>query len=282
MKNNLRMLVAGMMTTLMFCGCDERNPIQKKDAEPAVPPSRILAHVEISVGGKSLLADFEDNPTSHALLAKMPMTLEMLDLYGREMCHRFGADALPTGMLRSDGYEVGDIAYWPPAGSLVILYRQNGERFERQHIGHVLKGVEMFDGIGTVKVDFKVKESAEKMTASKVKMNIGGREFTICLEDTEAARELVKRLPLSLEMTELNGNEKYVNLASPLPTSVEKVGKIETGDVMLWGDDCLVVFYKSFVTSYSYTRIGRVTNADDLAKAVGKGNVTIDFKAADE
>ena len=168
MKNNFRLLIAGMMAALLFCGCDERNPIQKTD------------------------------------------------------------------------------------------------------------------GIGTVKVDFKVKESAENMAASNVKMNIGGREFTIRLEDTEAARELSKRLPLSLEMTELNGNEKYANLASPLPTSVEKVGKIEMGDVMLWGNDCLVVFYKSFVTSYSYTRIGHVTEADGLAKAAGKGNVTIDFKAADE
>ena len=168
MKNNLRLLIAGMMTALLFCGCDERSQIQKTD------------------------------------------------------------------------------------------------------------------GIGTVQAEFKVKESAENMAASKVKMNIGGREFTIRLEDTEAARELSKRLPLSLEMTELNSNEKYANLASPLPTSVEKIGKIETGDVMLWGDDCLVVFYKSFVTSYSYTRIGHVTEADGLVKAVGKGNVTIDFKVADE
>lgn len=142
--------------------------------------------------------------------------------------------------------------------------------------------IQKTDGIGTVKAEFKVKESAENMAASKVKMNIGGREFTIRLEDTEAARELAKRLPLSLGMTELNGNEKYANLASPLPTSVEKVGKIEMGDVMLWGNDCLVVFYKSFGTSYSYTRIGHVTETDDLAKAVGKGNVMIDFKTADE
>ncbi|MBQ9447880.1 MAG: hypothetical protein IJU61_14865 [Victivallales bacterium] len=142
--------------------------------------------------------------------------------------------------------------------------------------------IQKTDGIGTVKAEFKVKELAENMAASKVKMNIGGREFTIRLEDTEAARELAKRLPLSLEMTELNGNEKYANLASPLPTSVEKVGKIETGDVMLWGNDCLVVFYKSFGTSYSYTRIGHVTETDDLAKAVGKGNVMIDFRTADE
>lgn len=142
--------------------------------------------------------------------------------------------------------------------------------------------IQKTDGIGTVKTEFKVKESAENMAASKVKMNIGDREFTIRLEDTEAACELAKRLPLSLEMTELNGNEKYANLGSPLPTSVEKVGKVETGDVMLWGNDCLVVFYKSFVTSYSYTRIGHVTEMDGLAKAVGKGNVTIDFKAVDE
>ena len=142
--------------------------------------------------------------------------------------------------------------------------------------------IQKTNGIGTVKAEFKVREGNSNMVASNVKMNIGTREFTIHLEDTETARELAKRLPLSLEMTELNGNEKYANLSSPLPTSVEKVGIIETGDVMLWGDDCLVVFYKSFSTSYSYIRIGHITEVDGLAKAVGKGNVTIDFKVADE
>lgn len=46
---------------------------------------------------------------------------------------------------------------------------------------------------------------------------------------------------------------------------------------MLYGADCLVLFYESFSTSYSYTRIGAVENVSGLAAAVGRGGVTVSF-----
>ena len=106
-------------------------------------------------------------------------------------------------------------------------------------------------------------------------LTIGDASFIIALADTEAARELSRRLPIRLEMAELNGNEKYVSLGSPLPAKAENVRRIKAGDVMLWGSDCLVVFYKSFDTPYSYTRIGHIADAQGLAKAVGKGDVLV-------
>lgn len=114
--------------------------------------------IKITVGDTELFATLEDNATTRALIKQMPMTLSMDDLYGREMCYRYGANALPTDNLRSDGYEVGDIAYWPPRGSLVILYAQNGEQFERQHLGHIDSGVEVFETTGNAEVTFEVVE----------------------------------------------------------------------------------------------------------------------------
>ncbi len=112
--------------------------------------------IKITVGGTELTATLENNATTRAILEQMPMTLPMMDLYGREMCYRYGAYALPTDDLRSDGYAVGDIAYWAPGGSLVILYKQNGEQFERQHLGHIDSGVEVFEHTGDVEVTFEV------------------------------------------------------------------------------------------------------------------------------
>ena len=112
--------------------------------------------IKITVGDTELTAVLENNSTTQALLEQIPMTLSMMDLYGREMCYRYGANALPTDDLRSDGYEVGDIAYWPPAGSLVILYEQNGEQFQRQHIGHISEGVEVFSTTGDAEVTFEL------------------------------------------------------------------------------------------------------------------------------
>lgn len=112
--------------------------------------------VRITVGDTELIATLENNATTQAIVEQMPMTLPMMDLYGREMCYRYGAYALPTDNMRSDGYEVGDLAYWAPGGSVVILYAQNGEQFERQHLGHIDSGVEVFENTGDVDVMFEL------------------------------------------------------------------------------------------------------------------------------
>ena len=81
-------------------------------------------------------------------------------------------------------------------------------------------------------------------------------------------------LPKEFDMNELNRNEKYIYLDKTLPTNQYNPKNIEVGDIMLYGDNCLVVFYKSFDTSYSYTKIGHIENLSDL----GNNNVTIKFE----
>lgn len=109
-------------------------------------------------------------------------------------------------------------------------------------------------------------------------MDINAATFFVRLADNETARTFAARLPMELPMEELNGNEKYCYLDEPLPSSAEAVGRIEAGDVMLYGDSCIVVFYGSHDTSYSYARIGAVENPEDLAAAVGSGPVDIRFE----
>ncbi len=112
--------------------------------------------IKISANGTELTAVLENNATTRALVEQMPMTLSMRDLYDREMCYNYGAGVFPTEMLRNDSYKVGDIIYWPTAGSFVILYRQNGEQFSRQHLGHIESGVEVFETTGNTDVTFEL------------------------------------------------------------------------------------------------------------------------------
>lgn len=107
-------------------------------------------------------------------------------------------------------------------------------------------------------------------------LTIGGQTFTGTLADSETGRAFAALLPLTLQMSELNGNEKYFYMDGPLPSSAERVGQIRAGDLMLYGSDCVVLFYESFSTPYSYTRIGRV-ETEGLAQAVGTGNVSVAF-----
>lgn len=106
-------------------------------------------------------------------------------------------------------------------------------------------------------------------------LKINNQSFSIDLEDNETVQKFIELLPLTMDMQELNGNEKYYYMETSLPTNSEKVGYIDAGDIMLFGDNCLVLFYKSFSTPYSYTRIGHIENVENLETFVGHQNVTV-------
>ena len=112
-----------------------------------------------------------------------------------------------------------------------------------------------------------------------VTLKINNKEYKLILYDNDTARDFLKMLPLTITMNDLNGNEKYHNLSTTLTTKSERVGSIKRGDFMLYGNNCLVLFYESFSTSYSYTRIGYIENTDGLKDSLGRGSIEIAFSA---
>ena len=110
-----------------------------------------------------------------------------------------------------------------------------------------------------------------------ITVTVNGTSFAATLEDNEAGRAFAALLPLTLDMSEMNGNEKYHYLDESLPTESYRPGTIQTGDLMLYGSSCVVLFYETFSSGYSYTRLGRIGNPEGLAAAVGGGNVTVSF-----
>lgn len=127
--------------------------------------------------------------------------------------------------------------------------------------------------------EMKIGQGAESV--SRVQITVGEQSFTATLDESVTARAFAAMLPLTLNMSELNGNEKYHYLPEALPTDAAQPGSVREGDLMLYGSNCIVLFYASFSTSYRYTRIGQIEDPAGLAAAVGAGNVTVSFHAVE-
>ncbi len=115
-------------------------------------------------------------------------------------------------------------------------------------------------------------------TGGKMRLKIGASTFTATLYDNETVTAFKSRLPMTVNMIELNGNEKYFDLPQSLPTNASNPGTVQNGKLMLYGANTLVLFYKTFATSYSYTRLGRVDDVAGLVAALGSGNVSVTFE----
>ena len=83
---------------------------------------------------------------------------------------------------------------------------------------------------------------------------------------------------MTVSMAELNGNEKYYFMPNSLPTDSQRPGNIHVGDLMLYGSDCIVLFYESFSSGYSYTRLGNLDDPSGLADVLGRGSVEVTFQ----
>ena len=138
------------------------------------------------------------------------------------------------------------------------------------------------DNIRKTKLWFKVKvirqSNSDKKAGTPVVLTVNGQTFKAVFYNNKTANALLKKMPMTLNMKEMNGNEKYHYFDTEFPTNEKSPGKIEAGDIMLYGSDCLVAFYKLHSTSYQYTSVGKIENASGFAKAVGSGNVKITFQ----
>ena len=177
-----------------------------------------------------------------------------------------------SGSVFADAQQISsyarDAVSWSSANG--IISGVGGNRFDP-------KGVVTRAQAATVLMNYS-KNTSQELTEMKIEIIVGGKSFTAALYDNDAARALMEKLPMTLNMSELNGNEKYYYLDSDLPTHSSRPSGIHAGDLMLYGNNCLVLFYKSFSTSYSYTPLGRIDDPDGLAAALGSGSVQVTFQ----
>ena len=231
--------------------------------------------IRITAGDHVITATFYDNAAGKALWDKLPLTLPMMNLYGREMCYRFGAGGLPEHDAEDMGYEIGDISYWPPAGSLVILYKQNGEVFEQQPIGHTDDDISFFDGMPDTDIIFEKVDKSEP--EKRMIMKIGETEVPVTWEENASVDELETLLPLTIQMSMYGGFEQVGSVGQNITCDDVRI-TTEAGDIVLYSGNQIVVFYGS--NSWSYSRLGHVDlSQGDMEKLLSNGDVEITLSA---
>lgn len=120
-------------------------------------------------------------------------------------------------------------------------------------------------------------ENTSPITISFSGQGDGQTTFAATWFDHEAAQAFAQLLPLTLTFSDLNGYEKFAYLDQELPECTEAVEQVQAGDIMLFGNKCLVIFYEDTQTPYNYTRIGRIQEISSLKNALGDWDITITF-----
>lgn len=171
-------------------------------------------------------------------------------------------------------YAVGAVS-WSAKGKAVKVDSKGLITAQKEGSGTVTASV--FGKTYSCKVNVQSRKPGETPAAHPIQITAGKQTFSAELYDNETVRAFLKKLPMTITMEELNGNEKYYYFSKSLPADARKQNTIHTGDIMLYGSDCLVLFYDDFSTSYSYTPMGSMRNPEGLKEALGRGNVRVTF-----
>ncbi len=116
------------------------------------------------------------------------------------------------------------------------------------------------------------RESGMTMTVT-----VGEKSFTATLQDNKATDEFVemmKKAPVTIKMSDYSGFEKVGSLGRSLSADDNQM-RTKPGDIVLYSGNNIVMFYGSH--SWSYTKIGRITDLTGWEAALGNGDVTVTF-----
>ena len=109
-------------------------------------------------------------------------------------------------------------------------------------------------------------------------IKVNSKQYNITFEDSTTSKELISKLPLCIKMNGEVSHEKYYRFSDiTFTTNTYSPGKIEKGDIMLYQNNYLVIFYETFSTTYTYTRLGKISSSiDGLEDSLGNNSNSVE------
>ena len=117
----------------------------------------------------------------------------------------------------------------------------------------------------------------EAVPEKVLEMKIGDTPVAVAWEDNEAVaalKEYCRDQILTIPMSMYGGFEQVGSIGTSLPQNDVQT-TTQSGDIMLYSGDQIVVFYGS--NSWAYTRLGHITDKsqDELTALLANGDTTI-------
>ena len=121
--------------------------------------------------------------------------------------------------------------------------------------------------------------SAEK---SFISISIEGKNYSAELENNITIREIVKNLPLSLNMSRYAGHEFYSELSFRPEFAPERTSHILPGHLYYWdGWNAFVINYEdSDISPYKVIHIGRIVETEEICNFLRTAEENISVKVS--
>lgn len=234
--------------------------------------------MKISIESKEGRIIFQLNNSAAAkkFYEQLPMSIQIEDYNKSEKIFYLPEELDTSDTPLAEG-PAGTLAYFEPWGNVAMFYDNCGQSNGLYELGEAISGTEFIE---TLTGELQITRMEETMPMLEI--TVGKQQFSAVLYDNAAARAFLERLPMTISMKELNGNEKYYYFSDSFPTASSVPSEIQAGELMLYGSDCLVLFYKNFSTNYSYTPLGYLKDPSGLASALGDGSAELSFAVKEE
>lgn len=111
-------------------------------------------------------------------------------------------------------------------------------------------------------------------------IELNGTEYTVQVEDSVTAKNIMENLPLELSMTQFGGHEYYSELDFRPEFAEDRTSHIQAGHVYYWdGWNAFVINYIDYdIAPYEVVHIGEITDksiVEELLNAEGDITVTV-------